>query len=74
ESVGALQEERLQRLRASRDNDAARRALDALVAGAHDPEVNTMPLLIDCARAACTLGEMCDVLRPVFGEYQEPAF
>jgi methylmalonyl-CoA mutase N-terminal domain/subunit len=36
--------------------------------------VNTMPLLIDCARADCTLGEMCDALRPVFGEYQEPDF
>jgi methylmalonyl-CoA mutase N-terminal domain/subunit len=74
ESVAKLQEERLARLRASRDKAAAQRALDALKAGAEDPGVNTMPLLVDCARADCTLGEMCDALRPVFGEYQEPNF
>jgi methylmalonyl-CoA mutase N-terminal domain/subunit len=74
ESVAKLQEERLAKLRAKRDNAAARRALDELRRGAEDPNANTMPLLIDCARADCTLGEMCDALRPVFGEYQEPDF
>jgi len=74
ESVARLQHERLESLRKRRDNDRARRALDALRAGAEDPTINTMPLLIDCARADCTLGEMCDALRPVFGEYQEPGF
>jgi methylmalonyl-CoA mutase, N-terminal domain len=74
ESVAALQEERLAKLRAKRDNAAARRASDELRRGAEDPNANTMPLLIDCARADCTLGEMCDALRPVFGEYQEPDF
>jgi len=74
ESVAKLQEERLAKLRAERDNAAARRALDELRRGAEDPNANTMPLLIDCARADCTLGEMCDALRPVFGEYQEPDF
>ncbi len=74
ESVAKLQAERLAQLRARRDKLAAQRALDALRRGAEDPHVNTMPLLIDCARADCTLGEMCDALRPVFGEYQEPVF
>jgi methylmalonyl-CoA mutase N-terminal domain/subunit len=74
ESVARLQEERLAKLRARRDKAAAERALDALRRGAEDPNVNTMPLLIDCARADCTLGEMCDALRPVFGEYLEPDF
>lgn len=74
ESVAELQEQRLRKLRAERDNTTAQGALDALRKGAEDPVVNTMPLLIDCARADCTLGEMCDALRPVFGEYQEPAF
>jgi methylmalonyl-CoA mutase, N-terminal domain len=74
ESVAKLQEERLAKLRAKRDGAAARRALDELRRGAEDPNANTMPLLIDCARADCTLGEMCDALRPVFGEYQEPDF
>ena len=73
-SVGELQEERLKKLRAERDQSAAQRALDALKRGAENPAVNTMPLLIDCARADVTLGEMCDALRPIFGEYQEPSF
>ena len=72
--VAEIQTERLSRLRAGRDQAAASRALAALRQGAEDPEVNTMPLLIECARADCTLGEMCDALRPVFGEYQEPNF
>jgi methylmalonyl-CoA mutase N-terminal domain/subunit len=74
ETVAGLQAERLGKLRAKRDASAAQRALDALKRGAEDPQVNTVPLLIDCARADCTLGEMCDALRPVFGEYQEPQF
>jgi methylmalonyl-CoA mutase N-terminal domain/subunit len=74
ESVAELQAERLAGLRARRDKTAAGRALDALKRGAEDPAINTMPLLIDCARADCTLGEMCDALRPAFGEYQEPDF
>ncbi|MBX3277490.1 MAG: methylmalonyl-CoA mutase family protein [Acidobacteria bacterium] len=74
ETVAELQRERLDRLRRTRNQAAADRALDALRRGAEDPRANTMPLLIDCARADCTLGEMCDALRPVFGEYQEPSF
>lgn len=74
ESVGRLQEERLARLRATRDKSKVEAALDALRKGAEDAQANTMPLLIDCARADCTLGEMCDALRPIFGEYQEPDF
>jgi methylmalonyl-CoA mutase, N-terminal domain len=74
ESVAQLQAERLAELRAKRDARAAERALDDLKRGAEQPDVNTMPLLIECARRDCTLGEMCDALRPVFGEYQEPEF
>ena len=73
ESVARLQEERLARLRQERDAARAQRALDALRWGAEDPHINTMPLLIECAQADCTLGEMCDALRPIFGEYQEPS-
>jgi len=35
---------------------------------------NLMPYILECVRAYATLGEMCDVLRGVFGTYQEPAF
>lgn len=74
ESVEQFQTERLKKLRAERNNSEVNRVLTALQHGAENPEVNTMPLLIDCARADVTLGEMCDALRPIFGEYQEPAF
>ena len=47
-----------------------RRALDALEAGAITG-ANTMPLLLEAVRAYATLGEMCDSLRKVWGEYVE---
>ena len=73
ESVGELQAGRLKKLRAERDNVKVEATLTALADGARGSE-NTMYLLLDCARAYATLGEMCDALKPVFGIYQEPAF
>src|SRR5262245_47544358 len=73
ESVADLQSERLKRLRAERDNEKAQAALRNLARGAAGQE-NTMPLLVECARSYATLGEMCDALRPIFGEYREPMF
>ena len=62
--------ERLDELKRTRDNDRVRRTLDALKDGARGT-ANTMPLLIDCVRAYATVGEMCDALREVWGEYEE---
>ena len=59
-----------QQLRQTRDNDAVRRSLDALRAAARGRE-NTMYPLLDCVRAYATVGEMCDALREVWGEYEE---
>jgi methylmalonyl-CoA mutase, N-terminal domain len=73
ESVAELQTQRLQKLRAERDNQKVANTLTALTEGARS-SANTMPLLIDCARSYATLGEMCDALKPVFGEYREPMF
>ena len=73
ESVAELQADRLKKLRATRDNGQVEKSLKALGEGARAGD-NTMPLLLDCARAYCTLGEMCDALRPFFGEYREPMF
>jgi methylmalonyl-CoA mutase N-terminal domain/subunit len=73
ESVADLQKSRLEKLRSERDSKLVAKTLDSLTAGAAGGE-NTMPLLVDCARAYATLGEMCDALRPVFGEYREPMF
>ncbi|MFH1314698.1 MAG: methylmalonyl-CoA mutase family protein [Candidatus Eisenbacteria bacterium] len=65
------QTEALKKMRSERDNGAAGTALDALRSAAGGTE-NLMPRILDCSRAYCTLGEMIDVLRDVFGEYKEP--
>jgi methylmalonyl-CoA mutase N-terminal domain/subunit len=66
------QEEKLAALRARRDNGKVRKTLDALGRAAEGSE-NTMPCILDAVRAYATLGEICDVLRAVFGAHQETA-
>jgi methylmalonyl-CoA mutase N-terminal domain/subunit len=72
ESAGERQLARLEALRRRRDGDRVARALDALREGALGT-ANTMPLLLDAVRAYATIGEMCDALRDVWGEYVEQA-
>jgi methylmalonyl-CoA mutase, N-terminal domain len=55
-----------------RDAGSVARTLDALKKGAAGSE-NTMPLILDCVKAYCTVGEISDALRDVFGTYEEPA-
>jgi methylmalonyl-CoA mutase, N-terminal domain len=62
--------ERLHRVRRDRDNERAGSTLAALEHAARGSE-NTMPHLLNCARAYCSLGEMMGVFRKVFGEYTE---
>lgn len=59
----------LRRLRAERDGHAVAGALGDLRAAAHD-RVNLVPVLIDTVRTYATTGEICGVLREVFGEYR----
>jgi methylmalonyl-CoA mutase N-terminal domain/subunit len=70
EGAGERQIARLRQLRKDRNDDAVRRTLEALKRGAAGRD-NTMPLLIDAVRAYATIGEMCDALREVWGEYEE---
>jgi methylmalonyl-CoA mutase N-terminal domain/subunit len=62
------QRERLRRLRAERDGAQAEAALRRLGDACRGVE-NTMPYLLEAANAYCTLGEICGVMRRVFGEY-----
>ncbi len=62
----------LDEVKRRRDAGAVARTLGALRTGAAGSE-NTMPLILDCARAYCTVGEISDALREVFGTYEEPA-
>ena len=61
---------RLAELRTTRDNAAVARTLEALKVAARG-SANTMYPLLDCVRAYATVGEMCDALREVWGEYEE---
>jgi methylmalonyl-CoA mutase N-terminal domain/subunit len=70
ESASDTQLAKLEALRKSRDRDAVTRSLDALRTAAGTPE-NLMPRILDAVRAYATVGEMCDALRDVWGEYEE---
>jgi methylmalonyl-CoA mutase N-terminal domain/subunit len=65
--------ERLRKLREERDNERVGGALAALREAALGTE-NLMPYILDAVRVYATLQEITDVLRDVFGVYQEPAF
>ncbi len=70
EDVGVQQVEQLERLRDTRDNAAVSRALDRLRYAAAGSE-NLLPILVGAVRAYATIGEMCNALRDVWGEYEE---
>jgi methylmalonyl-CoA mutase N-terminal domain/subunit len=72
DEVPRRQCEQLERLRAGRNNALVQENLSALKKAAGGAD-NLMPPLLECIRAYATLGEMCDALREVFGEYQEPS-
>ena len=84
EGVGERQKAKLQALRARRDNERVRRALEALKgaaamtpdagsAGAEGKisEANAMPYILEAVRAYATVGEICEALREIYGTYQE---
>ncbi|MGX4599679.1 acyl-CoA mutase large subunit family protein [Faecalimicrobium sp. JNUCC 81] len=68
--VGERQKEKLQELRDNRDNDKVQRALQDLKV-ACEGEENVMPYILEAVRAYATLGEVCGVMREVFGEYKQ---
>jgi methylmalonyl-CoA mutase N-terminal domain/subunit len=70
EAAEATQIAKLEKLKAARDNDAVRRALDRLRETARSTG-NVMDPILDAVRAYATVGEMCDALREVWGEYEE---
>ena len=68
--VARRQQERLARVRRERDDARVEAALRRLgeVAGGTE---NTMPAFVECVEAYATVGEMCGVLRGIFGEQKE---
>ena len=67
--------DRVQGVRARRDAATAEATLAALKQGAANERVNLMPLLLDCARASASEGEIVQALQAVWGDYREvPVF
>jgi methylmalonyl-CoA mutase, N-terminal domain len=70
EGAAERQLAKLRQLKEERSGEAVQRSLDALKRGAEGSE-NTMPLLVEAVRSYATVGEMCDALRDVWGEWEE---
>jgi methylmalonyl-CoA mutase N-terminal domain/subunit len=72
--VETRQVARVRSVRASRDERRVRAELEGLAQAAARGQ-NTFPHVLDAVRAKATVGEVCDCLKPVFGEYKEaPVF
>jgi methylmalonyl-CoA mutase N-terminal domain/subunit len=68
--VGERQKEKINKLKACRNNDKVKESLEALKK-ACEGEENVMPYIIDAVENYATLGEICGVMREVFGEYKQ---
>jgi len=64
--------ERLTEVKRTRSAADVRTTLGALEKAAAREDENLMPLLVDCAKAYCTVGEMVKVLKDQWGEFQQP--
>lgn len=69
-SVGEMQAKKIAALKAKRDNAKVAETLAALKVACGDDSVNLMPLILEAVRAYATEGEICGVMREVFGEYK----
>ena len=58
----------LKKLKSERDNNKVENSLNELASASNNDD-NIMPFVIDCIRNKCTLGEIADTFRTVFGEY-----
>lgn len=69
-SVGELQKNKISALKEERDSQRVSETLEAL-RKACQGEDNLMPYIIDAVKAYATLGEICQVMRDIFGEYKQ---
>ena len=65
--------EKLRKLRRERDSNHVENALLRLKEAAQGDE-NLMPFMLEAVKSYATVGEICDTLRHVLGEYQRPPF
>ena len=69
-SVGEKQVKKLHDMKAKRDNEAVKAALADLKKACQDENENLMPHILAAVKTYATLGEICNVMREVFGEYE----
>ena len=69
DSIRIVQSEKLAELRRKRDAAKAAECLEKVLAAAKGTE-NLMPVVIEAVENYCTLGEIADQLRKVYGEYK----
>lgn len=69
-SVGEKQKQKLADLKAKRDNAAVQASLADLEKACQDEQENLMPHILAAVKTYATLGEICGVMRKVFGEYE----
>ncbi|MDT8902294.1 methylmalonyl-CoA mutase [Anaeroselena agilis] len=69
-AVGEFQKNKLAKVKAERDNAAVKAKLAALEEACKDENKNLMPLILDAVKVYASLGEICGVMRKVFGEYE----
>ena len=65
-----MQKKKIQDVKAKRNNAAVTEKLEALRKACEGTE-NVMPFILDAVREYATLGEICGVMREVFGEYEQ---
>ncbi len=68
--VGEMQKKKIEAVKAARNNEAVKEKLAALKNACEGTE-NVMPFILSAVKEYATLGEICDVMRDVFGEYEQ---
>jgi methylmalonyl-CoA mutase N-terminal domain/subunit len=71
--VEATQARRVRERKQSRSAEGVRRRLDAVKVAARDGQ-NLMPPILEAVKAECSVGEIADIFRHVFGVYRDPAW
>lgn len=69
-SVGEYQKGKLTKVKQERDNNLVKQKLSALENACKNENSELMPAILDAVKAYASLGEICNVMRGVFGEYQ----
>ncbi len=68
--VGEMQKKKIEDVKSARNNEAVKEKLDLLKKACQGTE-NVMPFILDAVREYATLGEICGIMREVFGEYEQ---